>query len=182
MDHFAFGPRDGAIVQMAYSVADIQAEMRRYSELLHVGPWFLVGPFVPPESFYRGQKTIMQVSLAYAYSGELMIELIQQHDDQPSVFQETRKAHGDWGFHHFAIGARDFDKAAADYRGRGYAEAYYGIRPEPLNCRCLYFDATRDLPGMLEVIEVNQATEEFYRRMYQAAKEWNGKDHIVHRI
>jgi hypothetical protein len=34
---------------------------------------------------------------------------------------------------------------------------------------------------MLEVIEINAATEEVYHQMYEAAREWNGKDHIVHR-
>jgi hypothetical protein len=92
MDRFSFGPRDNSIIQIAYSVADIQEEMRRYTELLHIGPWFLVGPFVPPKGVYRGAVTKMRVSLAFAYSGELMIELIEQHDKEPSVFQETLKA------------------------------------------------------------------------------------------
>jgi hypothetical protein len=180
MDHFSFGPRDNSIIQIAYSVADIQKEMRRYTELLRVGPWFLVGPFVPPKGIYRGAVTKMRVSLAFAYAGELMIELIEQHDKEPSVFQETLKARGGHGFHHWAIGARDFEKAAAHYRSLGYQEAFSDTAPYPLGCRVIYFDTTRDLPGMLEVIEINAATEEVYRQMYQAAKEWNGKDHIVH--
>jgi hypothetical protein len=102
MDRFSFGPRDNSIIQIAYSVADIQEEMRRYTELLHIGPWFLVGPFVPPKGVYRGAVTKMRVSLAFAYSGELMIELIEQHDKEPSVFQETLKARGAHGFHQHA--------------------------------------------------------------------------------
>jgi len=34
---------------------------------------------------------------------------------------------------------------------------------------------------MLEVIEINPATEAEFHRIYEAAREWNGKDHIVHR-
>jgi hypothetical protein len=48
MDQFSFGARDNGIIQIAYTVADIQKAMRQYTELLHVGPWFLAGPFVPP--------------------------------------------------------------------------------------------------------------------------------------
>lgn len=180
MDHFSFGPRDNSIIQIAYSVADIAQEMRRYTELLRVGPWFLVGPFVPPKGIYRGAVTKMRVSLAFAYAGELMIELIEQHDKEPSVFQDTLKARGGHGFHHWAIGAHDFEKAAAHYRALGYQEVFSDTAPPPLNCRIIYFDTTRDLPGMLEVVEINPATEEVYRQMYQAAQEWNGKDHIVH--
>jgi len=63
MDQFSFGARDNGIIQIAYTVADIQKAMRQYTELLHVGPWFLAGPFVPPKGVYRGVTTTMQVSL-----------------------------------------------------------------------------------------------------------------------
>jgi hypothetical protein len=181
MDRFSFGPRNGSIIQLAYTVADIQEEMRRYTGLLRVGPWFLIGPFIPPKGIYRGKTTKMRVSLGFAYSGEVMIELIEQHDKEPSVFQETLKARGAHGFHHWAIGVRDFERAAAHYRSLGYAEAFSDTAPDPLGCRIIYFDTGHDLPGMLEVIEINTATEEVYRQMYQAARDWNGKDHIVHR-
>lgn len=180
MNNFSFGPRDNSIIQIAYSVADIEAEMRRYSELLHVGPWFLIGPFVPPKGRYRGAATKAHFSLALAYSGEIQVELIQQHDEEPSVFRETLKARGAHGFHHWGIGARDFEKTAAHYRSLGYAEAFTDTAPQ-LECRVIYFDTGRDLPGMLEVIEINAATEQAFHGMYQAAREWNGKDHIVRR-
>jgi Glyoxalase/Bleomycin resistance protein/Dioxygenase superfamily len=181
MDNFSFGPPDNSIIQIAYSVADIEAEMRRYSELLHVGPWFLIGPFVPPKGRYRGTPTKAHFSLGLAYSGGLQIELIQQHDEEPSVFRETLKARGAHGFHHWGIGARDFEKADAHYRSLGYAEAFTDTAPDPLGCRVIYFDTGRELPGMLEIIEINAATEQAFHGMYQAAREWNGKDHIVHR-
>jgi hypothetical protein len=56
MDRFSFGARDNGVIQIAYTVADIQAAMRQYSELLRVGPWFLVGPFVPPRVFTAGRR------------------------------------------------------------------------------------------------------------------------------
>jgi len=180
MDRFSFGPCDNGIIQIAYSVADIQEAMRRYSELLNVGPWFLVGPFVPPKGLYRGAVTKMQVSLGLAYADETMIELIQQHDEEPSVFRETLKTRGAHGFHHWAIGARDFEKTVAHYRSRGYAEAFSDTAP--MGFRVVYFDTSRDLPGMLEVIEMNAAAEQGFHTMYQAAQEWDGKTHIVHRI
>lgn len=181
MDRFSFGPRDNAIIQIAYTVADIEQGMRQYTELLRVGPWFLIGPFVPPKGRYRGAVTKAHFSLALAYTGDLMVELIAQHDNEPSVFQETLKARGAHGFHHWAVGARDFEKTAALYRARGYQEAFTDTAPEPLGCRVIYFDTGRDLPGMLEVIEINAATEEAFHNIHKAAREWNGKNHIVHR-
>jgi hypothetical protein len=181
MDTFKFGPRDNSIIQIAYSVADIDAGMRQYTELLHVGPWFVIGPFVPPKGRYRGAPTKARFSLALAYSGPLMVELIQQHDQEPSVFQETLKARGAHGFHHWAVGARDFEQTTAHYRARGYQEAFSDTAPAPLECRVIYFDTGRDLPGMLEVIEINAATEEAFYGICRAAQEWDGKSFIVHR-
>ena len=180
MNRFSFGPRDNGIIQIAYTVADIQKAMRHYSERLNVGPWFLVGPFVPPKGVYRGVTTTMQVSLGLAFSGNMMIELIQQHDDKPSVFGETLKARGAHGFHHWAIGARDFEKTTAHYRSLGYAEAFSDTAP--MGFRVVYFDTSRDLPGMLEVIEMNAAAEQGFHAMYLAAQDWDGKTHIVNQI
>jgi hypothetical protein len=181
MDTFSFGPRDNGIIQIAYTVADIEEGMRRYGELLRVGPWFLIGPFVPPKGRYRGAVTKAHFSLALAYSGQLMVELIQQHDNEPSVFQEALKARGAHGFHHWAVGARNFENTAAHYRSLGYQEAFSDTAPDPLGCRVIYFDTGRDLPGMLEVIEINAATEEAFHNIYKAAQEWDGTSHIVNR-
>jgi hypothetical protein len=180
MDRFSFGPLDGSVTQIAYTVADIQDGMRRYADLLHIGPWFLIGPFVPPKGLYRGVTTKMQVSLALAFTGHLMVELIEQHDEEPSVFRETLKARGAHGFHHWAIGVRDFEKTVAQYRSRGYQEAFSDFAP--MGFRVVYFDTTRDLPGMLEIIEINAAAEEGFHKIYQAAREWDGKAHTVHRL
>ena len=67
MDRFSFGARDNGIIQIAYTVADIQKAMRHIGASSR-GPWFLVGPFVPPKGLYRGGVTKMQVSLALAFS------------------------------------------------------------------------------------------------------------------
>ena len=44
MDQFSFGARDNGIIQIAYTVADIQKAMRHYTELLRVGQWFPPDP------------------------------------------------------------------------------------------------------------------------------------------
>lgn len=173
MQTFSFGARDNSIIQFAYTVDDIQEGMRRYTDLLRIGPWFLIGPFVPAKGVYRGAVTTMRISLAVAFAGEAMVELIEQHDEAPSVYQETLKARGAHGFHHWAIGARNFDATLAQFKGQGYPEAFSDISPRGV--RVVYFDTTRDLPGMLEIIEMTADVEEQYRRMYQAAKDWDGR-------
>jgi hypothetical protein len=177
MQTFSFGARDDSIIQFAYTVDNIQEGMRRYTDLLRIGPWFLIGPFVPAKGIYRGAVTTMRISLAVAFAGEAMVELIEQHDEAPSVYRETLEARGAHGFHHWAIGARDFEGTVAGYKQQGYPEAFSDISPRGV--RVVYFDTSRDLPGMLEIIEMTADVEEQYRRMYQAAKDWNGQHAVI---
>jgi len=177
METFSFGARANSIIQYAYTVDDLQKGMQQYSELLRIGPWFLIGPFVPAKGRYRGAVSTMRLSLAVAFAGEAMVELIEQHDEAASVYQETLRSRGAHGFHHWAIGARDFDAAVAGFKSNGYEEAFSDISPRGV--RVAYFDTTRDLPGMLEVIEMTAGAEEQYRHMYQAAKDWDGRHAVV---
>lgn len=172
MDAFSFGQSDGTIVQAAYTVEDIQQGMRQFGSRLGIGPWFLIGPFVPAKGIYRGAVTTMEISLAVAFAGQIMIELIAQHDTKPSVYRETIEKRGGHGFHHWAIGARDFDAAVARYTAQGYPVVFSDISPRGV--RVIYVDTTADMPGMLEIIEVTADVEAQYQRMYDAAKGWDG--------
>jgi hypothetical protein len=163
MTMLSFGQPVGGIVQIAYTVKDIERGMRDYTERLNVGPWFVTGPFVPARGFYRGQPTDMSLTLAVAYSGHMMVELIEQHDDKPSVYQETIKTKG-YGFHHWGMCSRSFDARFSDVSPRGV--------------RIVYVDTTRDLPGMLEIIETTDALEAIYHSYFAAAQGWNGEDPV----
>jgi hypothetical protein len=166
-DLLGFGQPLGAIAQLAFVVADLDAGMRDFGDRLAVGPWFVRERFTPPAGRYRGQPTHPVFSLARGFSGHTMIELVQQHDDTPSVYHE-----GDgprrYGFHHFAVMTRDFDADVARYAALGYAEAFSDVLPS--GSRVAYVDATRDLPGMIEVIEHTPAQERVYTEMFLAAQ------------
>ncbi|HWK47785.1 MAG TPA: VOC family protein [Stellaceae bacterium] len=171
----AFGQQAGGIVQCAYTTPDIEQGMRDFTERLAIAPWFVMGPFVPPEGMYRGQPTSMRLTLAIGFAGHMMIELIQQHDDLPSVYQETIRVRGH-GFHHWAIASLDFDADVARYQAQGYEVAFSDRSPRGV--RIVYMDTGRDLPGMLEIIELTEAIEARYAEMYEASRTFDGKDPI----
>jgi Glyoxalase/Bleomycin resistance protein/Dioxygenase superfamily len=174
VDH-AFGQPDSAVVQFAYVVEDVDSEMARYVEQLRVGPWFVRGPFQPPEGRYRGTPTHATFTIAHAFTGHVMIELIQQHDDSPSVFRDVVAVRG-YGFHHWAFLTKTFDDDAARYQAAGYEEAFYDRLPS--GARVMYLDSTRDLPGMIELLEHNEEQERFYTEMYEGAVDWDGSDPV----
>lgn len=92
------GQAYGGIAQTAYVVEDVDAAMTAYVERMRVGPWFVAGPFHPAKPVYRGRPIVPHLTLAFAHTGTMMIELIEQHDDAPSVFAEVARARG-YGFH-----------------------------------------------------------------------------------
>jgi hypothetical protein len=175
MKQLSFGQPFGGIIQVAYTVENIDRGMRDFTERLNLGPWFVTGPFTPSKGGYRGQPTDISLTLAVAFAGHMMIELIEQHDDKPSVYQETIKTKG-YGFHHWAICSDKFDEDVAHYQAAGYPIAFHDVSPRGV--RIVYMDTTRDLPGMLEIIETTDALQAIYQSYYDAAQNWDGKDPV----
>ncbi|KMO36315.1 VOC family protein [Methylobacterium aquaticum] len=175
MKYHPFGQAVGGISQIAYVVADIERSMKDFSDRLGMGPWFVSGPFVPPEGLYRGKPTDMRVTLAIAFAGHVMIELIQQHDDKPSVYREMIETRG-YGFHHWGICSEDFDRDVERYVGADYPVAFSDRSPRGV--RIAYVDATRDLPGMIEIIESSDRLQSIDMDYFAASQNWDGTDPV----
>lgn len=94
--------------QQAYLVNDLGASIRGWSDLFGAGPFVWV-PHHKTERFtYRGTSQEADVSYAFGYLGDVMIQLIQQHDDTPSIYRDMFEK-GEEGFHHVACLVRDFE-------------------------------------------------------------------------
>ena len=130
---------------------------------------------MPPGARYRGEYTGLTITLARAFSGTAMIELIQQHDDGPSVYRETIDRQG-YGLHHWAITTLDADAEIARFSRRGYPVVFEDVVPS--GARVVYVDATAELPGMIEILEMNEIQEQLYTGFYRAAAAWDGTDPI----
>lgn len=175
----SFGQSLGSIVQYAYVVESIDRAVADYVDRLGVGPWFVRGPFSPAAGRFRGQPTSAVVSLARAFSGHVMLELVEQHDDTPSVFHPSPDiAERRYGFHHWAVFTGQIDADVERYRALGYEEAYADVLPS--GSRIVYVDSTRDLPGMIELVEHTDAQEQVYDTIYRASIGWDGSEPLRH--
>lgn len=175
MSVLGFGQPLGAVCQYAYVVEDLDRAMADFTDRLGIGPWFLRDRFTPPRARHRGRPSTATFSLARAFAGHAMIELIVQHDDGPSVFHE-----GDgprrYGFHHWAVMTADFDGELARYAALGYEEAFADVLPS--GARVTYVDSTRDLPGMIELVEHTPGQERVYTEIQRASVAWDGRDPV----
>ena len=162
------------IMQVAYIVPDLQRAMEEYGALLKVGPWHVSRHFSGTEKLYRGQPTDIDMTIAMSYSGQMNIELIQQLDGGPSVYREVADKRG-YGFHHWGVVSRDFDRDVEMYKAKGY-EIAFSTRIR--DARLAYLDTTRDMDGMVELIEVTPGVEERFTLLWQSTVGWDGKDPI----
>ena len=100
------------LFQHAYVVTDLDAAVRRWSELFGAGPFALRWHHVAPQFAYRGTPDQADVSYAFGYLGDIQVQLIQQHDDTPSIYRDMYGPDEE-GFHHVATLVHDF--ASADW-------------------------------------------------------------------
>jgi hypothetical protein len=70
----------------------------------------------------------------------------------------------------------DLDAAVADYRAKGYEIAFSDRSPR--GYRIVYMDTTRDLPGMIELMEMMPSLETRYTEMYLSSVGWDGSDPV----
>jgi len=164
----------GPIRQNAYVVPDLHAEMERWLRL-GVGPWIVLPSFVQADSEYRGRATAPVVSIGFANSGELQIELIQQEDDAPSIYKEFTDG-GRSGFHHVAFWSEDFDATMAATRDAGWPVVHHGTGGGL--ARFAYVDAGGFTSTVVEVMELNDVTRAMTASVREAAVAWDGSDPV----
>ena len=175
MSLLGYGQPQTGVMQMAYVVEDIEASMHRWIDQLDVGPWFLIEHFSGVDPLYRGEPSRADVALAMAHAGHMLVELIALNDDEPSVWREGVERHG-YGFHHFGIGSLDFDSDLARHREQGHEPAYEA--KVPTGGRVAYVDTTAELPGYVELIEMDAATDATFTRFYAQSLAWDGSEPI----
>ena len=167
----------GPVRQNGYVVHDLDAAIAEWSAL-GVGPWITLGPMTQQMTF-RGQPTEVTITLAFANSGDLQLELIQQTGDAPSAYREFLDA-GREGFHHLAWWVDDIAATEAAVRAAGHDIAFEGDGGG--TARFFYLDAPAVAATFLEVMELNDMTRGLTDHVKQAAEGWDGVTDPVRKL
>lgn len=168
--------RLGPIMQIAYVVEDLDEAVAHWAGVLGTGPFFVLRHMEYQANEYRGENCTADVSLAFAYSGDMNIELIQQHNDAPSVFRDFIEKHG-FGQQHVAVMSDDLE---ADHRWLG--EQGIALVQRLVNgngTQTMFFETALHGGAMLELIERSPATDAAFAYMKQAAADWDGKSPVA---
>lgn len=171
MPEFSLDQPTDAVIQVAYSVPDLQAAISWWIEEMGVGPWFLIDSIGREGTTYRGQPANAEFTIAMAYSGQTMFELIQPLDDKPSMYKEARDRNG-YGFHHLAKMQPNVKQIAQEYEAKGQAIVCHS--PTPGGGEVFFVEGGENAPGLIELVEQNDTTRAMFKTAWRASVDWKG--------
>jgi pyruvate/2-oxoglutarate dehydrogenase complex dihydrolipoamide acyltransferase (E2) component len=164
------GPIDaGSIYHSGYVVVDIQAAIRHWVRLAGAGPFVIFEDFEFVNPDYRGAPVGPKVTLAFAFSGDSCIELIQPQSVGPSIYTETPGS-----AHHIGIGVENLEASMQAYAAAGIECAFRAAFP--FGGGCAYFDTRSTIGVFTELVERGAVVNEMIRQMQAAHRNWNRRD------
>lgn len=165
----------GEIRQNGYVVRDIQAALKHWIEVIGVGPWFINErfPFIGFE--YKGQPSDPHCTLAFANSGSLQLELIQQRNDAPSMFKDFIDA-GNEGLQHVAYWPEDLDALVDPMLKQGYSIGQTAQVGEM--GRFVYLETEAHPGTVIEISHLTPRRKAVFDKVREASEGWDGGDPI----
>jgi methylmalonyl-CoA/ethylmalonyl-CoA epimerase len=139
-------------IQAGFVVRDLEESMRRYRDLLGIGPWsvYTYDRTMLTRSSYRGKAGAYSMRLALASLESGSLELIQ-HLEGESIYRDHVRVHG-YGFHHFGITVPDAGAALAEAERAGLKiiqdGSGFGLEGDGYFA---YLDSERLLGAILEI-------------------------------
>ena len=162
----------GPPVQIAYAVSDIFRGVDKWIKDFGAGPFFIAEHIPIKNVIYRGQPSELDITVAYGQWGEIMIELVQDNGEGPSIIRDLYPPQKS-GLHHLAYFVNDMDLVSAKLVEEGYVLAMSGQAGEN---RFQFFDAISEMGHFLEIYEPIESLKYLYERVRSASINWDGSD------
>jgi methylmalonyl-CoA/ethylmalonyl-CoA epimerase len=162
------------VYHLGFIVEDLNSAIRSWTEQRGFGPFFLFRNFAFENPDYRGNASAPQVSIAFGFNGSLLVELIEQHDNTPSVYTEVRDRSG-LGFHHFAYLSDDVDSSIRESEARGNVCVF---RADFAGGRLAYCESDALETGFVEYVQRSPEIDSLLDLIYQSSRDWDGQEPI----
>ena len=157
---------------MGFVVRDIEAAMHNWTTALHIGPFYYVDRVPVTDLCYQGAHGSPQLGLALAYSGNLQIELIQQHDKTPSSYLNFLSG-GREGLHHIGFFSEHYDLDLQRAVEAGLLVEQSAVI-DALVGKSTYFASGRPGEPLHGLVALAPANLELYRMVHTEAERWDG--------
>ena len=166
-----------AVRQLAYAVQDVEAAALAHHRRFGSGPFFVLRHVALASSIHRGVERPFDHSSAYGQWGEVMVELVQQHNPHPSAVHDMYPhGSGREGLHHAALFVDNLDAAIAQFQAQGMPLAQHCVTQT--GTAFAFVDAREQMGHMLELYEPTPQLTGFYDFVAEAAREWDGRDPV----
>ena len=169
MDRFA------GIFQYAYFVEDLEQSAEHFANSVGAGPFFIAPHHKTDRFEYRGKPVEADVSYAFAYAGHCQIQLIQQHDHQPSIYRDMFKD-GEFGLHHIARLEADYEGAKSALDQQGFEKACELYADGVWAC---YYDTRSTVHCFTEIHSITARILATFDRWREAHEAWDSSKPIM---
>jgi methylmalonyl-CoA/ethylmalonyl-CoA epimerase len=162
----------GPIMQIAFVPADFDAAIRHWTEVMGVGPFFLIENIALENMRYLGEPSDCIFTIALAYWGDVQVELIRQENDAPSIYQGCMGN----ALHHTCVLTDDIAKArdiALDAGTTILVEAKVGD-----DGAVLYFDTGGGAGSIVEILQPASGSADLFAMIKDASVDWDGRDPV----
>lgn len=165
----------GPMRQIGFVVHDLEAAMRHWIDVCKIGPFFYFQHSAYETFTYNGTRyDDINVSVAFANSGDIQIEIIQQRCTTPSMYMEWFSA-GHEGMQHWCSWPEDYQERYDAARRQGYEVAMEGMHARgPF----VYFRPAGHPGTVIEMAALTPGRRAFFDRVRDAARDWDGRDPI----
>jgi catechol 2,3-dioxygenase-like lactoylglutathione lyase family enzyme len=165
----------GRPVQLAYAVPDAATAAVRWAEQFGAGPFFVRRHIPLVDVVHRGRPADFDHTSAYGQWGDVMVELIQDHGNRPSVVGDVFPP-GTSGLHHLAFILDDVDATIRRLLAAGHELAMSARTPGGVEFH--FVDTVATLGHMLELYPSSERLLAFYAMVADAARDWDGADPV----
>jgi hypothetical protein len=164
-----------SFLQMAWSVADLDAAVATWVQTMGAGPFFVRRHLDMSRVSYRGRPCSADWSIALGQLGSVQIELVHEHSCGAGSPVHDHLADGDHGLLHVARFVEDPDEIAIDFAVQGCETvqvSYDSLR----RSSAVWIDTRVLLGTMVELFREDPARRARYREIADAAEGWDGRD------
>lgn len=162
----------GPVMQIAFVPDDFDTALAHWTQVMGVGPFFLIENIKLPDSLYLKQPNECVFTIALAYWGDVQVELIRQENDAPSIYRGVEGK----GLHHTCILTDDIAAARTIAEAAGARVLVEG-RVDP-DGAVLYVDTAGGLGSIVEILQPATGTEGLFAMIKAASQGWDGSEPV----
>ena len=165
----------GPVMQIAFVPTDFDAALAYWTQVMGVGPFYLIQNIERGDLRYLGEPTGCKFSLALAYWGDMQIELIRPENDAPGIYRGKYGVSGDV-LHHTCILTDNLAQARKTAEAAGAKVLVEGTVGD--DGGVIYVDTGGGAGSIVEILQPASGSESLFAMIKAASVGWDGSDPV----